>query len=99
MPCLTLSLNQLIKEPTRRGKTLIAHIVTNIPKKVTATGVLPCPEISDHDVAFIIVNVRVPRFIPRFKYIRNEKNFNAESFKNDFSQLPFALVYAVHDPE
>ena len=92
-------LSQLIKKLTRRGKTLIDHIVTNIPKKVTATGVLPCPEISDHDAAYIIVNVTVPRFIPRFKYIRNEKNFNVESFKNDFSQLAFALVYAVHDPE
>lgn len=62
-------------------------------------GVLPCPEISDHDAAYIIVNIRVPRFVPRFKYIRNEKNLNIESFVTDFSQLPFNLVYAVSDPE
>ena len=94
----TFKLTQVIREPTRQGKTLIDHIATNIPKKVAASGVLPCPEISDHDAPYIIVNIRVTRFIPRFKYIRNEKTLNAEQFTTDFSQLPFNLVYAVPDP-
>ena len=69
----TFKLTQVIREPTRQGKTLIDHIATNIPKKVAASGVLPCPEISDHDAPYIIVNIRVTRFIPRFKYIRYDK--------------------------
>ncbi len=84
----TFKLTQLIKEPTRKGKPLIDYIATNIPKKIVTTGVLLCPEISDHDAAYIIVNIRVPRFVPRFKYIRNEKNLDIESFVTDFSQLP-----------
>ena len=85
-------------EPTRNGKTLIDNIAMNIPKKIVFSGVLPCPEISDHDAAYIKVNIRVPRFIPRFKYIRNEKSLKMEWFISDFSQLPFSLVYSVEDP-
>ena len=91
-------LTQVIREPTRQGKTLIDHIATNIPKKVVASGVLPCPEISDHDAPYIIANIRVTRFVPRYKYIRNEKSLNVKNFTLDFSRLPFNLVYAVSDP-
>ena len=38
----TFKLTQVIREPARQGKTLIDHIATNIPKKVVASGVLPC---------------------------------------------------------
>jgi len=41
----------------------------------------------------------MPRFEPRFKYIRNEKNFNANLFKAEIEQLPFNLVYAFDSPE
>ena len=61
----TFKLTQVIREPTRQGKTLIDHIATNIPKKVVASGVLPCPEISYHDAPYIIANIRVTRFVPR----------------------------------
>ena len=94
----TFKLTQVIREPTRQGKTLIDHIATNIPKKVVASGVLPCPEISDHDAPYIIANIRVNRFVPRYKYIRNEKSLNVKNFTLDFSRLPFNLVYAVSEP-
>ena len=55
----TFKLTQVIREPTRQAKTLIDHIATNIPKKVVASEVLPCPEISDHDAPYIIANIRV----------------------------------------
>ena len=81
----------------RQGKTLIDHIATNIPKKVVASGILPCPEISNHDAPYIIANIKVTRFVPRYKYI-HEKSLNVEQFTLDFGQLPFNLVYAVADP-
>ena len=94
----TFKLTKVITEPKRQGKTLIDHIATNIPKKVVASGVLPCPEISDHDAPYITANIRVTRFVPRYKYIQNEKSLNVKNFTLDFSRLPFKLVYAVSDP-
>lgn len=93
-----LGLRQHITKPTRRGKTCIDHIVTTFPK-VIHEGVIPCDEMSDHDAVYIICNMRKPRFEPRFKYIRNEKNFNANLFKAEIEQLPFNLVYAFDSPE
>ena len=44
-------------------------------------------------------NVRVPRFQPRYKYIRNEKRFDEKAFIQDFSTLPLTIVYAVESPD
>jgi hypothetical protein len=56
------NLNQHIKDPTRKGKWLIDHFITNIPHNVVATSVLPTPEVSDHDMPYVIVNARLSRF-------------------------------------
>ena len=57
----SFNLNQHIKDPTRKGRWLIDHIATNIPNNVIATGVIPTPEVSDHDMPYIIVNARLIR--------------------------------------
>eukprot|EP00111_Clytia_hemisphaerica_P012789 TCONS_00037612-protein len=54
---------------------------------------------SDHDAAFVICNLRKPRFEPRYKFIRNEKNFDLAAFKTDIRQIPFNLVYAFDTAE
>ena len=95
----SFNLNQHIKDPTRKGKWLIDHIATNIPNNVIATGVIPTPEVSDHDMPYIIVNARLSRFEARFKYIRSVKSICSEDFVCDVSELPFSLVYAVDDPD
>ena len=95
----SFNLNQHIKDPTRKGKWLIDHIATNIPNNVIAAGVIPTPEVSDHDMPYIIVNARLSRFEARFKYIRSVKSFCSEDFVRDVSELPFSLVYAVDDPD
>ena len=95
----SFNLNQHIKDPTRKGKWLIDHIATNIPNNVIATGVIPTPEVSDHDMPYIIVNARLSRFEARFKYIRSVRSFCSEDFVRDVSELPFSLVYAVDDPD
>ena len=55
--------------------------------------------ISDHDVPYVCINVRITRFVPRYKFIRNEKNFNADAFIEDFEQLPLSIVYSTDDPD
>ena len=66
----SLNLHQHVEQPTRTtasSKTLIDHIISNIPNRVTHTGVLPCPTISDHDAPYACINVRITRFESRFK--------------------------------
>ena len=43
--------------------------------------------------------MRVPRYEPRYKLIRDEKSFDHQSFVRDVSQLPFSLVYSIEDPD
>ena len=38
----------------------------NYPQTVTATGIIPCCIISDHDAIYACVSVRLPRFLKRF---------------------------------
>jgi hypothetical protein len=76
-----------------------SYHITNIPHNVVATGVLPTPEVSDHDMPYVIVNARLSRFETRFEYIRSVKSFCSDEYLRDISELPFSLVYAVDDPD
>ena len=69
---------QHVRKPTRKGRKLIDHV-------------LPTPEISDHDAVYICLNSRTERYQPRFKFIRDMKNFKIESFVEDISTAPFNL--------
>ena len=92
----------MVTVPTRvtsSSRTLIDHIITNQPSTITYTGVIPCGIVSDHDGPFACINVRVPRYQPRYKYVRNLKNFDEEAFLADFAQLPLSLIYASDDPD
>ena len=74
------NLTQLLNKPTRKSKTLTDHIVTNIPNKLVLTDVLKTDEISDHSTPYVIMNVKKEKFEPRYKFIRDEKNFNQNDF-------------------
>ena len=78
---------------------LTGHVVSNYPHRITNTGIIPCSIVSDHDGIFACANVRVPRFQPRYKYILNEKCFDENAFKHDFSTLPLSIVYPVESPD
>ncbi|CAB4006181.1 Hypothetical predicted protein [Paramuricea clavata] len=98
----SMNLDQLVTKPTRttpHSATLIDHVITNMKQQVSHCDVLPSPFISDHDAPYFCLNVRVPRFVPRFKMIRNERNFNIDSFTKSFNEIPLSLVYAVDDPD
>ena len=62
-------------------------------------GVISSLMISDHDARYVCINVRITRFVPRYKFIRDEKNFNADAFIEDFEQLPLSIVYSTEDPD
>ena len=98
----TLNLTQQVTKATRttlHSETLIDHIITNMPRQVTFTEVLPCPHISEHDAPYVCINVRVTHFIPRYKYIRDKRNLELDALKQDFAQLPLNLVFSTDEPE
>ena len=71
-------LKQHVDKPTRiaqRSSSCLDLTISNFPKCVTYTNVLPCPSISDHDDSYACLNIRTTRFVPRYKYIRIEKNY------------------------
>lgn len=76
----SFNLTQHIKSPTRKCKWLIDHIITNTPQNIITSDVIPTPEVSDHDMPYLIVNARLSTFEPRFKYIRKMRTFNVEEF-------------------
>ena len=90
---------QVIAKPTRRNTSLIDHFITSTPEKIKLNDVLPCCELSDHDGKYIGINVRIERYQPRFKYIRDNSKLIVEDFKADFQKLPLSTVYAMEDPE
>jgi len=96
----TFDLVQHINQPTRNSNTLIDHISSNAPNRIVSTGIIPCDEISDHDAAYVTIKkLKSKNFEKRYKWIRDMKNFNLESYIRDAQELPFNLVYAFDDPE
>ena len=74
----SLILKQMVTKATRitkTSKTLIDDIITNVPKRISYTKVLTCPLISDHDAPYACVNVRIIRYKPRHKLIREGNDF------------------------
>ena len=55
--------------------------------------------VGDPDAPFACIDVRVPRFQPRFKFLHNEKELDENAFKEDFSLLPLDVVYGLESPD
>lgn len=47
-----------------------------------------------HDVPFACINVRITRHVPRYKFVRNLKEF-----VNNFRALPHNIIYTSDDPD
>ena len=60
------NLTQDISKPTRKGKSVIDHIITTSECKVKVNDVIPWDEISYHDSTYIFLNARISKFQPRF---------------------------------
>ena len=71
-------LSQVLDKPTRITMTtssLIDHIVTNTPEKISYSGVIHTG-ISDHSLVFAIRKISVVKKHEHSIEIRNMKNFN-----------------------
>jgi len=98
----SLGLAQHISTPTRSTascSTIIDHIISNKPKRITHSNVLPCPLVSDHDGPYVCINVRVTRFEPRHKFIRSLRNLDESALIDDLSHLDFSAIYETNDPD
>ena len=91
------NLNQHVKKFTRKT-AILDHIITNSIAKVKNVNVIPCPEVSDHDAPYITLSTKFAPFEPRYKIIRDMKNFRQQDFIDSFATLPLELVYAFNYP-
>ena len=66
---------------------------------MTNTGIIPCSIVSDHDAIYAWVNLRLPRFQPYYKFLRDIRNFNEHLFIEDFSTLPLSVISYSDDPD
>ena len=94
----TFHLKQHIIKPTRMQKTLIDHIIANIPEKLINQNVVLADEIGDHDLPYVILNIRKQKFEKRYNCICDEKRFDLSKYQKHFSQIPMSFVDTFHDP-
>ena len=98
--CSLYQLKQFINEPTRvtsTSATLIDLILTNTPENILQSSVIHLG-ISDHSVVYALEKFFLPKLYPKYKVVRNFKNFNENQFILDVSLLPLELVYQHNDP-
>ena len=84
---LILHPSQHIIKPTRKVKSLKGHICSTVPNKLIHNDVIYIDEIKDHDVPFVISNIKKGRYEPYYKYSRDDLN----QYVNDFSKLHLSL--------
>ena len=88
-------LSQLIDEATRVTMTttsLIDHVVTNTPEKISDSGVIHTG-ISDHSLIFAIKKISVIKKQENIVEMRNMKNFNEEKFVAELLKQHWEQVY------
>ncbi len=88
-------LSQLIQQATQvtiSTSTLIDHIVTNTPEKVSDSGVIHTG-ISDHSLVFTIGKISVVKKLENTVEVRNMKKFNAQIFVEDLMLQQWENVY------
>ena len=95
----SFNLHQHITKPTKKSKSLIGHICSNVPNKLIYNDIIYTDEIGDDDTPFVILNIKKKRYEPRYKYIRDERKVDMNQYVNDFSKLPLSLVYGLEEPE
>ena len=44
---------------TKSSPTLVDHVITNLPRRVTHTDVLPCTLVSDHDASYVFFLINI----------------------------------------
>ena len=90
--CFTHSLGQIITKPTRvtdQTATLIDHILTNSPDKVSQSGVIDLG-LSDHDLIYYTRKTFLPKSDKHNEiYVRSLKRYSAEKFLEILREIVF----------
>ena len=97
------SLTQLIEEPTRitsSSSTLIDHIFTNSPDKISCAGVSHV-SISDHSLIYAYRKLSTDRATKGHSSVnyRSFKNFDPAKFRHDIENQKWAYVGEFEDPD
>ena len=98
--CSLYQLKQFINELTRvtsTSATLIDLILTNTRENILQSGVIHLG-ISDHSLVYALRKFSLPKSFPKYKDVRNFKNFNENQFIVDVMLMPWELVYQHNDP-
>ena len=78
----TFHLKQHIVKPTRMQKTLIDHIITNIPEKLTHRNVVLADEIRDHDLPYVILKGVISIFVTKnASFVKISERFFRDSYE------------------
>ena len=90
---------QMINEATRitsDTKTLIDHVSTNKPDRVSSSGISPCG-ISDHDAVYLVRFVRMPKMRrePKNITVCKFRRFDLDAFKSDLQGVHFDEIKAL----
>ena len=78
---------------------MIDHVISTIPNGVIHHDILHTEEISNHDTPHVIFNIKKENYQPRYKFLRNEKTFDMNSYLSEFQQLPLNLVHSFDDSQ
>ena len=92
--CTTFNLTQLIHSLTRITETsqsLIDVVMTTNKEIVSSSGVLTS-SMSDHNLIYLLLDLKVPRAKPSYVSIRSYKNYNPTKFLEDLQHDPFHMV-------
>lgn len=88
----------LVSQPTRitsTSATLLDTIVTNRPKSVLQSDVIPCL-VGDHELITVTINLRKPKILPSIKTSRDLRNYSPDVLCNQLLQVSHNLdkIYA-----
>ena len=92
--CTTFNLTQSINSPTRItecSQSLIDVIMTTNKEIVTSSGILTS-SISDHNLIYLLLDLKVPRAKPSYVSIRSYKSYNPTKFLEDLQFVPFHMA-------
>ena len=85
--CTAFNLTQMINQPTRISETsttLIDVILASNTDLVKEARVLPC-SISDHDLVYLVLNLKKDRPKPVYITTRGFKDYDQEAFRKDIN--------------
>ena len=95
----TFSFTQMVREPTcfKGNPTLIDHIYTSIPRRLSSTINFNCGLSDFHNFIAICTKISVPTKSAQFLFDRSYKHFSESEFLRDLETIPFHVADVFSD--